>query len=93
MNNEYLSKSELFGSVIGLCGLGLNHDRGVASLVKLRFVGDRSNHIATVHSHRGAECRECRNQHREDDFDDFGSFRFHNVKDCFSCYSRKTVQR
>ncbi len=43
--------------------LGLDHDRGVASLIVLRLVGDRSYYVAGVEPDSCSLCRQCRNQH------------------------------
>ena len=56
--------------VVGLGGLGLDHDGRVATLVILRFVGDGPHHIAGRESECRTQCRQSRDEHRNDDFDD-----------------------
>ena len=71
-----------FGGVVGLGGLGLDHDGGVAALVVLGLVGDRPDDVTTVEADGSAKGCECGNKHRHDDADNFdiwfhffGSFR------------------
>ena len=58
----------MFFRVVGLGGLGLDHDRGVATLIELRLVGDRPNDVAGTQPKRRSQCRQCRNQDTNDDF-------------------------
>ena len=60
----------LFG-VVGLGGFGLDHNRGVAALVILRLVRDRTNDVTGVESDGSSKCRQGCDEHRDDDFDDF----------------------
>ena len=64
-------ESVLPRSVVRLSRFGLNHNAGITTLVILRFVGDRSDHVAGRQSHSGCECRQGGNQDGDDDFDNF----------------------
>ena len=65
------AKSILPRGVIRLSRLGLNHNGGIPTLVILRFVGDRSDHIAGRQSEATGQCSQCRNSDGHNDFDDF----------------------
>ena len=54
--------------VVGLGGLGLDHNRGVAALVELRLVGDRPYYVTGVEADGCSQCRQCRDQDTDDDF-------------------------
>ena len=56
--------------VVGLGGLSLNHNGGVAMLVELRFVRDRPHHIARGESQSRCQCRQCGNECHDNGFDD-----------------------
>ena len=58
------------GGVIGFSGFGLNHNGGIARLIVLRFVGDRSHDVAGTQSECRSEGGECRDEDGEDNFDD-----------------------
>ena len=65
-----LSIKLLFGCVVGLGGFRLDHDRGVAALIKLRLVRDGPNNVTGRESHCGAKGSECCDEHRDNDFND-----------------------
>ena len=57
-------------SVVGLDGLGLDGDRGVAFLVELGSVGDGPDDVAGTQSEGSSEGGQCRDEYGDDDFDD-----------------------
>lgn len=57
--------------IVGLSGLGLNHDGGVAMLIKLRLVRDGSHYIARGESQSRCQRRQCGDENHDDGFDDF----------------------
>ena len=57
--------------VVGLGGLGLNDNGGVAMLVKLRLVSDRPHHITGGESQSCCQRRQCGNESHDNGFDDF----------------------
>ena len=59
----------MFLCVVRLRGLRLDRDRRVATLVKLRPVGDRTYHVAGAQSERRSQCRQGCDQHGDDDLD------------------------
>ena len=61
----------VFGRVIALCRLRLDHDGGVASLVVLGLVCDCPDDVARVEADGSAKGGKCGNKHRHDDFDKF----------------------
>ena len=61
---------QLFGSVVRLNRFGLDGDGGVATLVKLRSVGDGSHDVAGTQSERGSQSRQRCDEDADDDFDD-----------------------
>ena len=62
---------QLLRSVVRLGGFRLDHDRGVAALIKFGLVRDGANNVAGRESHGGPKGSECCDEHRDDDFDDF----------------------
>ena len=67
----YLFDSELLGSVVTLSRFGLDHHRGVSTLVVLGAVGDRTNDVTGVESDRGTEGGEGGDEDANNDFEDF----------------------
>ena len=77
-------------SVIRLGGFRLDHDRGVAALIKFRLVRDGTNDVAGRESHCGAKGGECCDEHRDDDFENLLAFHSYG---CFLKSAAKVVQK
>ena len=60
---ESNSGLQVFLCVVTLRGLSLDHDGGVAALVKLRLARDSSHHVARTQPERGSQRRQCCNEH------------------------------
>ena len=67
-----------FGGVVGFCGLGLDDDGGVSSLVVLGLGGDGAGEVATGQG--DCRCRE------GDDKGGYESVSFHVVRCCMFRY-------